>query len=46
VKEEISEDEDIIESDYLIKEFTKIEVGRGFQEQKVGVVGNLGMFVN
>jgi hypothetical protein len=46
VKEEISEDEDIIESDYLIKEFTKIEVGRNLLDQKVVVVGNLGMFVN
>lgn len=46
MKEEISEDEDIIESDYLIKEFTKIEVGRGSRDERVVAVGNLGMFVN
>lgn len=44
VKEEISEDEDIIESDYLIKEFTKIELGKHSQECKA-IVGGLAVFL-
>jgi hypothetical protein len=46
VKEEISEDEDIIESDYLIKEFRKIDVGKNSQDLKAIISGNLAMFVN